>query len=73
MIKNADLITVQIEVDITSLLDGLQKVLDECQNQSEAGQNVQGNTVVQIAAGHEGDGEQGFVTLVRVFPLQRVL
>lgn len=52
VVQNADLIIVQIEVDISSLLDGLQKVLDECQNQSEAGQKVQGHTVVQIAVGH---------------------
>ena len=55
VVKKADLFIVQIEVGISSLLDGLQKVLDECQKQIEAGQNVRGYTVVQVAIGHVGD------------------
>lgn len=55
VVKKADLIIVQIEIEISSLLDGLEKVLMECQKWAEAGQNVQGYTVVQIAVGHVQD------------------
>lgn len=53
--KKADLIIVQIEIEISSLLDGLERVLVECQTRVEAGQKVQGYTVVQVAVGHTGE------------------
>ncbi|MCJ1464380.1 hypothetical protein MMC07_002993 [Pseudocyphellaria aurata] len=54
VVKKADLVIVQIEIEISSLLDGLEKVLIDCQNRVNAGQNVQGYTVVQMAIGHHG-------------------
>lgn len=42
MAKNADLIILQIEVEIISLLDGLERIIVECQTQVEAGQSIQG-------------------------------
>lgn len=55
VVKKADLIIVQIEIEISSLLDGLEKVSIQCQDRVKAGQNVQGYTVVQIAIGHKGN------------------
>lgn len=52
--RKADLIIIQIEVEISSLLDGIQKVLDECRERADASRNVRGYTVAQIAVGHLG-------------------
>ena len=55
VVKHADLIIVQIEIEISSLLDALVRVLLDCQSRVDAGQNVQGYTVVQIAIGHQSN------------------
>lgn len=52
--KKADLIIVQIEIEISSLLDALDRVLVDCQTRADVNQNVRGYTVIQIAVGHKG-------------------
>lgn len=53
VVNNADLIIVQIEIEISSLLDALKQIVMKCEAQVEAGQYVHGYTVVQIAIGHQ--------------------